>query len=330
MINTDAVIGMFFGDEAKSKTVAHLVKNGSYTHTLRYNGGHNCGHTFYVGEQRVVTHIVPTGAMLGVRSIIGSSCVLNELSFFKELEEHSKIVPNVASNVRISRNAHIVTQSHIEEEASEQKIGTTRRGVGPAYRDKHARTGIRAESIKSLQPYLIDIYEELYLNDSDKTILCEGAQALGLDINFGDYPYVTSSACGIGEVINNGICPSSIRDIFGVGKVYTTYVGSKQFQDTSDPTLDKIADVGLEIGATTGRRRQVNYLDLDFLLKSKRMSSCTKLILNKLDILRQVDVWKVYKDGKLIDLKSEESFKEYIANLFSDVQVVFSDSPYRI
>jgi adenylosuccinate synthase len=334
-MKADVVLGFVFGDEGKAKVVHDLLKTNDYTHTLRFNGGENAGHTIYINDEKVISHMVPTGAISGIKSIIGPGCALNVESFFAEMDRLAQYNPNIHDCVKIAYNCHIVTGNHLEEELKETKIGTTRKGIGPAYRDKHARTGLRAEDVDALKPYLIDPYAEFYQTKVKKKdrknirVLCEGAQALWLDIDWGDYPYCTSSHCGVGAVMNNGVSHKSINKVYGVGKCYETYVGSKVFQ-TKDPILTKLGDAGNEYGATTGRRRQVNYFNMDRMRQSCKMSGADTLILNKLDVLQKVDVWKVIENDNLFDLGNEAAFKRYIREAFKDVKVIFSTSPYHI
>ena len=157
---------------------------------------------------------------------------------------------------------------------------------------------------------LTDMYEEFF-SSNHVLALFEGAQGFGLDIDWGDYPYVTSSSCTVGGAIINGIPPKSIRKTYGIAKAYQTYVGAKKFQPDGE-IFDKIREIGMEYGATTGRPRQVNYLDLDFLVKSANVNGVSHVVINKTDILQEVNEWKMYKDGQLIDCKFEDKFKDMI------------------
>ncbi len=328
-MRVDMVQGVGFGDEGKSKVTFSLLMSGRYSHTMRFNGSHNAGHTFYIDGQKVITHLIPTGAAIGIPSFIGSGCVVHERDFIKELDYLKQFNPRVHDCVKVAHNAHIVTDAHRSEEVSESKIGTTRLGVGPCYRDKYARTGLRAESSDTLAPYLVNFHDWLDEN-AGATILAEGAQSLGLDIDSDSYPYVTSSHCGVGGLINNGISHRSIYNIYAVAKAYDTYVGNKIFQNKEDPLLDRIGDAGAEFGATTGRRRQVNYLNIDFLAKQLRRGSATHLIINKMDILQQLGLWRVIKGGAVLDLGSEADFKELIKNSVGDINITFSYTPYGV
>lgn len=312
-IEATILVDLFLGDNGKGKIAHHLAKLGQFNYFFRFNGGENSGRTIYIDGKKYISHLFPTGIVCGIKSIIGCGCVLNEKSFFRELEEVSKIIPNASELIKIAYNTHIVQDKHIEEELNEIKIGTTRKGIGPAYRDKYARTGIRAEQVSSLKPFLIDVYEEFYSGHQKINVLCEGVQGMGLDIDYCiDYPYCTSSHCGVGSVVNNGIPHTSIKSVEGVIKPYATYVGAKQFQDPDDSMLDKICELGSEYGSTTARKRKINYLDIDLIKKFANMTSSNVLHVNKMDILRELNCWKMFVNNKLINVGSEELFKEML------------------
>jgi len=327
----DVVLGLQHGDEGKGKICHSLLKGGEYTHVLRFNGGGNAGHTIFHEGKKIVTHLVPSGVFYGKKSIIGPGCVVNINKFMSELQYLKREGINTEGLVYIAHNAHIVTENHIEEDSKDIKIGTTRTGNGPAYRDKYTRSGCRAEDFKELQPFLIDLYKEFYIEKKESVILAEGAQAVGLDIDWGEYPYVTSSHCGIGSVLLNGFSPKNIRNIFGVIKAYDTYVGAKRFQE-DDPSLDLIQVAGDEFGATTGRKRQISWLDWDLVLKSIRMNGVNRLIVNKTDILQRIKVWKIKSKEGIREFLGEKEFCDYIRNetekLWIDCK--FSYSPHEI
>jgi len=329
MIKADVLFGLVYGDCGKGCITNELIKSNNYTHCLRSSGGANAGHTIYIGDDKVVTHAIPSGALHGVRSIIGPGCVINEKMFFEELESLEKSVPGIASWVKIAYNTHVTTEEHLAEEIGESKIGTTKKGIGPAYRDKYGRTGIRAESVPAFKDYVVDIYEEFH-SGKNVEIMCEGAQAIGLDIDWGNYPYVTSSHCGVGSVLNNGIPHNALRNVIGVAKCYDTYVGSSAFQDPNDPILKKLGDAGHEYGATTGRRRQINYLNLDMIIRHVNMMGPNKVYFNKLDILAEVGAWKLIYSGKLLVFEDEKSFTTFVEMQLPGIDVIFSSSPYGI
>jgi len=334
MSRADVVLGLQYGDEAKGKVTHYLARYKTYTHVLRFNGGCNAGHTIYHKGKKFVTHHIPAGVFFGVKSIIGPGCVVNKEQFFKELQELRDGGLDVDNLVFIAENAHVITDEHLAEEQNESKIGTTKRGNGPAYRDKYARVGVRAKSVPELQPYLIDLYEEFHnceYDNCDLSVLCEGAQGFWLDIDWGDYPYVTSSHCGIASALLNCIPPSWIKDIWGVGKIYETYVGAKQFepQDEGD-VFTKIRDIGQEYGATTGRPRQCNWLNLDDLKKSIKLNDVNKLVINKMDVLRDLDAWTLINNNEKVSFETEQEIEKYIREALPVKEIYFSDNKYSL
>lgn len=328
----DIVLGLQMGDEGKGKISNELVANGFYTHVVRFSGGNNAGHTIYHKGKKIVTHSIPCGVIHGIKSIIGPGCVVNPKHFFNELKELQDAGIKTDGLVFIARNAHIITDEHLLEDGQDNTIGTTKRGNGPAYRDKYSRKGIRAEQVPELEPYLIDLYEEFYGHGSGRycRILFEGAQGFGLDVDWGDYPYITSSHCTVGGAILNAVPPRYIRNVWGVAKIYETYVGAKQFQP-DDKVFDKIREVGVEYGATTGRPRQCNWLNMKELVKASQINGCNKIVINKTDILDTVGVWKLYGlDGNIKEFQSSDSMRSYIYDNLPDYirEVKFSDNPH--
>ena len=325
----DVVLGLQHGDEAKGKVTHYLSKNKSYTHVLRFNGGCNAGHTIYHEGRKFVTHHIPAGVFYGIKSIIGPGCVISPEHFFEEVKELQEAGIQIHGKLFIAKNAHVITGRHLQEERSETKIGTTRRGNGPAYRDKYARKGIRASEVSSLYSYMIDLYEEFH-NDKTIKVLCEGAQGFGLDIDWGDYPYVTSSHCGLGSAFLNGVDPRWLRDVWGVAKIYETYVGAKAFEP-DDPVFQTLRDLGEEYGATTGRPRQCNWLNLDELQKSIVLNSVNKLVINKMDVIRELGQFKLYHNSNLSSFENEKEMRDYItAKLPSNIEIFFSEDKNRI
>ena len=321
----DVVVDLQYGDCGKGKVAHHLCREGNYTHVIRYNGGCNAGHTIFHEGVKFVTHHIPCGVFFGVKSVIGPGCVVNVDQLFKEIRQLQDYDIDVSKYLRIASNAHVITDFHLAEDKKDTKIGTTKRGNGPAYRDKYARRGVRAVQCPELAPYVIDMYTELYNNEEfdNVEILFEGAQGFGLDVDWGDYPYVTSSHCLTSSVFLNAIPHTAIRDVWGVAKAYETYVGAKQFQPENNLMLDRIQQVGQEFGATTGRKRQTNWIDLDFLAKSCRMNGVTDLVINKMDVMREV----------MGDEEWESDFRHRVSNVAEQCgvpRVYFSDNPYSI
>lgn len=333
MLSVDVIVGLQHGDEGKGKVTHHLLKDGDYTHCIRYNGGCNAGHTIYHNGDKFVTHHIPAGVFFGVKSIIGPGCVVDVRKFFAEIKMLDEAGIKIADKIFIAKNAHVIRGPHYEEDKKEVKLGTTRTGNGPCYGDKYKRLGVRAEDYRILEPYLIDMYEEFYSNNSEAIILCEGAQGFGLDIDWGDYPYVTSSHCTTAGALLNGFPPQSIRNVYGVAKAYETYVGTKEFQPEGE-VFRSLQEVGKEFGATTGRKRQCNWINISNLKKATNLNGVTHLIINKLDILEEVNTWVAYvnrkDDGAILAFQNKRQFCDYVEDYFSEVKVTFSSSPHVI
>ena len=329
----DVVVDLQYGDCGKGKVTHHLCKSGEYTHVIRYNGGCNAGHTIYHEGKKFVTHHIPSGVFFGIKSIIGSGCVVNPIQFFKEYNELKNAGVKIKGKIFIAENAHIITEEHLEEDGRDKVIGTTKRGNGPAYRDKYARTGTRAKDVPELKPFLIDLYQELFKNpDAVPKVLFEGAQGFGLDIDWGDYPYVTSSHCTVGSAVLNGIPPQMIRKVWGVAKAYETYVGAKKFHNPS-PVFNEIREVGQEYGATTGRPRQCNWMDWELLCKAVDLNGVTHLVINKMDVLKKVEHWKIRNKNTTHCFDTEGDMMDWIEYNMVKVDrsnIFFSDNPNKI
>lgn len=333
-MEADIVVDLQYGDSGKGKVTHFLAKSKKYTHVLRYNGGCNAGHTIFHKGKKFVTHQIPAGVFWGIPSIIGAGCVLDPVQFFKEIKELEAGGVKTKGLIFIAKNTHIITDAHKHEDAKDAKIGTTKRGNGPAYRDKYERTGLRAESVPELAPYVIDLYEEFHHNKKKVKILCEGAQGFGLDIDWGDYPFVTSSHCTAAGALLNGIPPEAVRDIWGVAKIYETYVGAKKFEP-NDPVFEKIRMLGEEFGATTGRPRQCNWIDLKLVERAIRINGVTHLVFNKTDILAEVGVWAVLDGTKKISFKNEKEMKAFLNKRFAKLgiakkNIFFSEDKHKI
>jgi len=323
----DIIVDLQYGDCGKGKVTHYLCKYKEYTHVLRYNGGCNAGHTIYHEGKKFVTHHIPSGVFHGVKSIIGSGCVVNPIQFFKEIGELEEGGIKTEGLIYIADNAHVITAEHLNEDGKDSKLGTTKQGNGPAYRDKYARVGVRAKDVPELEPYLINLYEEFHESGETVRILCEGAQGFGLDIDHGDYPYVTSSHCTSAGALLNAIPPSWIRDVWGVAKLYETYSGYKDFEP-KEKIFQKIRDVGEEYGATTGRPRQCNWMDFNMLEKAAKINGVNKLVFNKVDILEEVKVWKLINNSETVDFSSGSEMEKWLQNkLGNNLEVHFSGNP---
>jgi adenylosuccinate synthase len=319
----DIIFGLAWGDEGKGKVSNAISKN--YDIVCRWNGGPNAGHTVYLGEKKYKTHIIPCGIFQNKLSVIGPNCVINVDKFFDEIEYLDKEGFDT-SLIKVSPKAHIITHKHIEYDLKvlKSKLGTTGQGIAPAYADKMLRVG------KLAKDYIDKKYiwnGELYGN-----ILCEGAQSFWLDINYGDYPYVTSSETLPYSACSLGFSPKKIRDIIGVAKIYDTKSGvDPLFPETlwQDPELSMLIEVGQEFGSTTGRRRIVNWLNLNKLIDAIKISGINKLIINKCDILDKIHTYKLFQNNNLYKfdkLKSMENFiKAQIHHSLEDyIDIIFS------
>lgn len=317
MINALSVVeGLQNGDEGKSAVIYELHKNTEYTHSIKVGGGSNRGGTIYHNGIKYIAQQIPIGVFFNKPSIIGPGCVLNIDKLFKEIKALESLGLNVANKILIANNVHIVTDRHIAEESNETTVGTTKQGIGPCYRDKYSRTGIRAESIPELKPYLIDMYDYFYNSEDSINLLCECAQGFNLDIDHGNYPYVTSSQTTVAGALQNGFPWNKIHKVYGCAKAYDTYVGSMKFQPL-DTIFDELCDEGQERGCVTGRRRQCNWLNISSLIKAIHMNGVTHLIISKLDVLRELNnkhnnqYWNLLQNG-LLNFRNEAEFKTII------------------
>jgi len=330
------VIGAQWGDEGKGKVIDIL--SGKFHLVVRYQGGENAGHTVISSGRKVILHTIPSGILKGIPSLIGNGVVIHPPTLIDEIASLESIGINVKDNLKISRSAHLVLPIHREaERISEEmrggkKIGTTRKGIGPAYEDKYGRRGIRVgdleredvlkEKIEVLleekyrgfpvrkeelfewllkyrEPVLSLVVDSVsYINSmvkEGKNILFEGAQGTLLDIDFGTYPYVTSSNSSAAGVSNGaGISPRFIDGILGIAKLYSTRVGAGPFPTELKGNVGKfIREKGGEFGATTGRPRRCGWLDLFALKYSVTLNGFTGVALMKLDVLDNLDEIKV-------------------------------------
>lgn len=331
MVQADVILGCRYGDEGKGKVTSELLNSGNYSYCIRFNGGSNAGGSLYINGKKFVVHTLPVGILIGMTSIIGPGCVVN----CKKIQEELKELGIKNYNLLISERAHVVLDHHIEQEIKEDKIGTTKQGIGPCYSDKYARIGKRVidfkeefEKIPGVK--VIDLYTIFKnLKETDK-ILFQGVQGLGLDIDHGHYPFVTSSSCGISGVLTTGIPMKYIKNIYGIIKAYDTYVGLREFQDLNDPDLCKLQKQGHEFGNTTGRSRQCNWLNLDETKAAIFRNGINILIVNKVDILKEVGVFKYILNEKIVE---KETYTEWENDIKSELNVntiIFSSSPEKI
>ncbi len=314
-----AVIGMEWGDEGKGKIIDFLAERADVV--ARFNGGNNAGHTIEADNKKIVVHLVPSGIMRkNTLNIVGNGLVIDPkvlLQEIKNLENNGiKISPE---NLIISKNAHVILPHHIEEDRQAgSAIGTTGRGIGPAYTDKAARIGLRVNEFaddafkkrfgnekfyqeyknyaEAIKPYINDT--SAIINDAidkSKKVIFEGAQGTLLDIDHGTYPFVTSSSATAGGVCTGlGISPKKIQSIMGVCKAYKTRVGSGPFPtEVTGPTGAKIQKIGKEFGATTGRQRRVGWFDAVIGKYSVMVNGIDSIALTKLDVFTTIEKLKI-------------------------------------
>ena len=326
----DICVGLAWGDEGKGKIVSALARE--YDYVCRWNGGDNAGHTIYVNDKKYSTHLIPSGVFHGIKSIIGPGCVINIKSFFKEINYLQENGFNT-DLIKISPKAHIISDEHICEDETKYKkdLGTTARGIGPCYSDKYARIGEIVSNFKNeLGQYLWDEVLE-------GKILCEGAQGFWLDIDYGNYPFVTSSNTLPYSACSLGFPPQKIRKIYGAIKLYDTRVGTDpEFPGILiNDELSLIGQLGKEYGTTTGRPRTVNYLNVDKLLQALYISGTTDLIISKVDILEKANIFKYIYKNEICEFDLSTSMITSLQNIINESNnhvsnILLSRSPKEI
>ncbi|RMH36976.1 MAG: adenylosuccinate synthase [Nitrospirae bacterium] len=330
------VVGSQWGDEGKGKIVDLLAQEAQIV--VRFQGGSNAGHTVITKRGTYVFHLVPSGILYrGKLCMLGNGVVIDPAGLIQELDHLIERGVKIGRNLIISPRAHLIMPYHkaldaVSEEAKgSRRIGTTGRGIGPAYADKMARVGIRIgdllqpdvfrqkveENLVAMNRHLHHVYQadrfsaekicHEYLGYADRLrpyvadvsalldraiaqgrhILFEGAQGTHLDIDFGTYPYVTSSnATAGGACTGTGVGPTKIDGVIGVTKAYTTRVGEGPFPtELTDEMGEALKTRGQEFGATTGRQRRCGWLDSVLLRYAVRVNGLTSLAVTKLDVL---------------------------------------------
>lgn len=336
----DIVCGLAWGDEAKGKIVADLVKNNSYDWVCRWNGGSNAGHTVYINNKKFNTNIIPSGIFHDIPCYIGPDCYVN----INDLEKEMLYLKDAGFNLdllRISPKAHLVQDKHknVDESFHTIKQGSTKRGIAPCGADKFGRIGIRVESLLNSSSDNFSIFNPtVHIMKPTEflkgKLLCEGAQGFWLDINHGSYPYVTSSYTLPYSACSIGFLPQHIRRIYGAAKIYDTRVGIDPFFEKTIKNKDDsniLSITGDEFGTTTGRLRKANWLNLTKLEQAVQLSGCTDLIISKVDILEKIKVYKTLEN----DFSSMEEMQEFITNrLLASCKylknVIYSSNPYSL
>ncbi len=312
------IVGAQFGDEGKGKIVDYLVEALKIEHVARYQGGNNAGHTVVVKGETFKLHNVPSGVIHGKLCMLGNGMVIDPGVLLEEIKKLQQ--RGIDPKLMISPLAHVITDKHKELDGKDTKIGTTRRGIGPAYTDKISRAGIRIGELNNpeLSKYVGDV--SLTLNnalDKGKNVLFEGAQGTLLDIDFGTYPFVTSSnTIAGGACTGTGVSPKKINLIIGISKAYTTRVGSGPFPtELNDALGEKIRQQGAEFGTTTGRPRRCGWLDTVMLNYAVRINGIDSFALMKLDVLSGLNELKIctaykYQDKILKEFPSDVKILE--------------------
>ena len=368
-MKVDVVLGLQWGDEGKGKIVDVLAKN--YPVICRFQGGPNAGHSLQFSKKSFVLHSVPAGVFRkNTVNIIGNGVVLDPIIFKEETEAIAKMGVDPTKNVVISKRAHLILPTHrIMDAASEAskgkgKIGSTLKGIGPAYMDKTGRNGLRvgdalakdfkkrfnalkAKHIEYLKQFdfqydpsqnekewmkAIEYLKKFKIVDGEyelnnllktKKALAEGAQGTMLDVDFGAYPFVTSSStiCA-GACTGLGLAPSKIGKVYGVFKAYCTRVGSGPFPtELLDSVGEDIRQKGHEFGATTGRPRRTGWLDIPALKFAIMVDGATDLIMMKADVLDSFDTIKV-ATGYIVDGKKTDRVP---FDTFSKIEPVYKE-----
>jgi len=332
----DVILGLQWGDEGKGKIVDYFASN--YDIIARFQGGPNAGHTLYVGKEnkKIVLHQIPSGVFHeGTINLIGNGVVLDPVTLRKECDLVASFGIDLKKNLFISERTHVILPTHraldkaAELSKGNEKIGSTLKGIGPAYMDKTGRNGLRVgdllhksfttsyiklrlkhqklldnynfnEDISAWEEEFFDAVEflktlnivngEYFINQhlsEGKKVLAEGAQGSMLDIDFGTFPFVTSSNTISAGVCNGlGVAPQKIREVIGVSKAYCTRVGSGPFPtELEDETGEQLRKIGHEFGATTGRPRRCGWMDLVALQYACMLNGVTQIVMTKADVL---------------------------------------------
>ncbi len=334
-MKADVLLGLQWGDEGKGKIVDVITPK--YEVVARFQGGPNAGHTLHFDGKKFVLNTIPSGIFHeNCLNVIGNGVVIDPVILKREIENLEKQGVPVSERLQISRRAHLIQPLHpvldaaLEKAKGDEKIGSTLKGIGPAYQDKTGRHGIRIGDItfpdfmeryhQARQRHLqmlnqlgftdfdlellesnwlaaIDFLRQYPLIDSEnlihdafsqgKSVLAEGAQGTLLDLEFGTYPFVTSSnTITAGACTGLGIAPSQIGEVMGIFKAYCTRVGGGPFPTELDNELgERLRKLGHEFGATTGRARRTGWLDIPALKYAIRLNGATQLIMTKADVL---------------------------------------------
>lgn len=328
-MSVDVLVGLQWGDEGKGRIVDLYARD--YDVVARFAGGDNAGHSLVVGGQTIALRLVPSGILQSQTELfIGGGCVVNPVTLAQELEQIATygVDPH---RVAISDRAHAVLPAHIESDRKRElelaagAIGTTGRGIGPAYADRASRSGVTMrhfcdegetpEAIR-LAPHVVDgvayVHERL---ERQKRVLAEGAQGAMLDVIYGSYPYVTSSNTIAGGACTGlGIGPKHVGRVVGVAKAYCTRVGSGPFpSELLDSDGERLRERGREFGTVTGRPRRCGWFDAVAVRYAARLNGLDALVLTKLDVLsgfRRIGVVTGYRENEGVELETFEGWED--------------------
>lgn len=304
-----AILGAQWGDEGKGKIVSYFSRSAHIC--ARFQGGPNADHTAYLQNKKFVFRMIPSGVVSAPQAVIGNGMVINPKILLDEVERLAHDIPDILARLSISLNAHIIFPSHIERDSGtiSRLIGTTGMGIGPTYQDKIARIGTRVSDLLSPE-YIKQLYKDnrpiakkfaevlgpcctdtiallrTALNEG-QTIVAEGAQGALLDIDHGDYPYVTSSNTTVGSILTGlGIGVKDISAVYVVASAYMTKVGSGPFPTRISGTIAEfLQQKEKKTGEATNKLRDYGWLDVSLLKRATSINGADGIILTKLDIM---------------------------------------------
>lgn len=369
----DVILGLQWGDEGKGKIVDYFAPD--YDVIARFQGGPNAGHTLYVDGKKVVLHQIPSGVFHeGTVNLIGNGVVLDPVTLKREAAKVAEMGVDCRKNLFVSERTHLILPSHRAlDKASElakgnDKIGSTLKGIGPAYMDKTGRNGLRVgdllsrdfdaqySKLREKHRRLLEINNfhedfsgeeeqfrealafmrelkivngEYFINDKisrGARVLAEGAQGSMLDVDFGTFPFVTSSSTTTSGVCSGlGVPPQKIREVIGVSKAYCTRVGSGPFPtELHDETGEELRKLGSEFGATTGRPRRCGWIDLVALKFACMINGVSQIVMTKADVLDSFDSLSVCEEYEINGKVSREVPYQM---LNADIKPVFTSFP---
>ncbi len=370
------VVGAQWGDEGKGKITDLISAHVAFV--LRYQGGTNAGHTVKVGDELFKLHLIPSGILYPqVTCMMADGTLIDPISLVEEIRALQERGVD-CQNLVVSGNAHVIMPYHclldeLSEERSSDSIGTTRRGIGPAYVDKTSRTprGLRmwdlldeavlrertaaqlavknklleiiyghpplvledvvqplVEAARVLAPFVGDLrplVREALAADAE--VVLEGAQGTYLDLDYGTYPFVTSShPVSGGGCIGTGVPPTAVSRVVMVAKAYTTRVGRGAFPtELTDRIGDTIRERGAEFGTTTGRPRRCGWFDVPLVRGAAHINGATEMAITKLDVLDELDPIRLcvgYRlEGQVLDYPPGN------LDRLGDVEPVYEEMP---